>query len=259
MLLGRQSAGFCFNSSRPDPRVYLCCRFKGAIGCPARRPAPAILRRDRLQGADDPRLRGDRAHTCRRPSPRAGCRTRVAAPGRSGDERSRCPDARRGTLSAPPDRPADRTAAADRSLPPTGRPRHAPRASELDQAQLRPTGPIAHELGIERDEGLSGQRGAQLGEFGGGGQQGHAGALAVPVCPSIGAPGSGATGEPLAARDLGPRRYAKEGCLDANRARVRPQSLPPHLSRCFTSHECPCYRRGSAISGELKADTRDHA
>jgi hypothetical protein len=49
----------------------------------------------------------------------------------------------------------------------------APLAGDLDQAELRIIGPIAHELGIERDEGLLRQLGAQLLELTGGGQQAH--------------------------------------------------------------------------------------
>ena len=48
-----------------------------------------------------------------------------------------------------------------------------PLAGELDQAELRKTGPIAHELGIERDERLARQLLAQLRELAGGGEQAH--------------------------------------------------------------------------------------
>ena len=43
----------------------------------------------------------------------------------------------------------------------------APVAGDLHQAQLREVGAIAHELGIEGDEGLLRQLVAELGELGG--------------------------------------------------------------------------------------------
>jgi hypothetical protein len=49
----------------------------------------------------------------------------------------------------------------------------APLAGELDQAELRQIGPIAHKLGIEGDERLARRLGAELREIAGGGEQGH--------------------------------------------------------------------------------------
>ena len=50
----------------------------------------------------------------------------------------------------------------------------AARAGDLHQAQLREVGAIAHELGIERDEGLLRQLVAEFRQFLSLGQQGHA-------------------------------------------------------------------------------------